>query len=99
MSRRSMRLSTFSTLSSTDGLFFLYPGIFNGGRCGTKRRAGQYIPVDVKHDRHRRGEKRWQHLQPAQDSVLGIWPPIHVMGEHGRKTDPHGESQWMEVHS
>ena len=56
-----------------------------------------HLPIDEEHDGYRRGEKCRQHAQPAQVTVLGVRPPAHVLGEHGRDGDPYGESHGMEV--
>ena len=61
------------------------------------KEAAATVPVNQEQYWHGRGEKRREELQPAQDAVCGIWPPVHVMREHGRDADPHGQSDRMQV--
>jgi len=68
-----------------------------GRRSGGGDCWGYNIPVDEEHYGHRWGEKRREDPQPTPKSVLGIRPPIHVLSEHGRHANPHGESDRMKV--
>ena len=55
------------------------------------------LPVDVEHDGYSWSEKGWQHLEPAQEPVCVVRPPVHVLSEHGRNGNPYGESHGMKV--
>lgn len=55
------------------------------------------LPVDEEHDGYGWGEKGWQHLEPAQEPVCVVRPPVHVLREHGRNGNPYGESHGMKV--